>query len=69
MAFNTINQEAKITGIPHSRIRTWIKSGEVKIPYFMAGSRHYINHEQFVTVINEMCKSTANDCNKDGSGS
>ena len=56
MQFNTINTEARITGIPHSRSRAWIKSGEVKVPYFLSGTRIYINHEDFVAVINDLCR-------------
>lgn len=56
MQFNTINREAQITGIPHSRIRAWIKSGEVPVPGFLSGTRYLVNHEEFVSVINDICR-------------
>lgn len=56
MELYTINKEAQLTGIPHSRIRAWIKSGEVPVPGFLSGTRYYVNHEQFIAVINDLCR-------------
>ena len=43
--YATIRQAAQIVGVPHSRIREWLRAGDV--PGFYSGSRFYVNVERF----------------------
>ena len=43
--YATIRQAAQIVGVPHSRIREWLRAGNV--PGFYSGSRFYVNVERF----------------------
>ena len=50
MKIATINEAEKETNIPAFRIRKWVKMGI--IPGFYAGSRFYVNVDEFVKLIN-----------------
>lgn len=43
--FLTIRQAAMIVGLSHSRIRQWVKDGQV--PGFYSGTRFYVNMPKF----------------------
>ena len=45
MQFLTINSAARETGLPHSRLRVMQSQG--RLPGFYAGSRYYVNMDQF----------------------
>lgn len=44
-SFCTIKETARALGVPHMRIRQWVKAGRVR--GFTSGNRYYIDLQQF----------------------
>lgn len=57
--FCTINETARRTGIPASRIRSMVKRGE--IPGFFSGSRFYIDSQRFEQLFAEAVERSTSD--------
>lgn len=56
MTFLTINQTAKVVGLPHTCLRTMLATGN--LPGFYSGSRFYVNLDMLRDKLEQDSRST-----------
>lgn len=56
MQFLTINQTAKVVGLPHTCLRTMLVKGD--LPGFYSGTRFYVNLDMFREKLEAESRST-----------
>ncbi len=55
----TIQQAAQENSLPTSRVRKWVKTGEVPVPGFNVGVKRLVDLDAFAAVVDSMCQQGA----------